>query len=411
MNQDDISALRIDPKAKQDTRPRWNKWLLLLSVGLLIVAVVVVAVTLPGKSAAENPAVAVTPQSPPTSNVLLTAGGYVEAVETIDLGFPMGGRVAEVLVKAGDVVQVGDVLVRLDDAVARQAVAEAELQVAQAEVNLALARIEVEAGLARVNLEAAQAAYDRTVALSERTGDQLTAARVDLKRAQDELADAQEGYNTAWDPARDWELSVEGKKDALEREREATERALERARYNLEVAQANYNLAVADISDEAVQNAWARVLNARVILENEPLQLEQLELALSQAQFRLDSTRRALEETVLIAPISGTVLTCDCAAGELVSPGPPAVSIADLSQPIVEVGVAETKIADITLGQPARITLNSAPDTVYVGRVVFAAPQTDRQTATILVRVTFDAAGGQLRPGSSTRVDFLSGEE
>ena len=105
----------------------------------------------------------------------------------------------------GDVVAAGDVLARLDDADAREAVTDAELQVAQAEINLALARAETELGLRQANLDAARASHEEAVALLNRTGDQLTSARVALAQAEDALEDAQEDYDDAWGPGREWE--------------------------------------------------------------------------------------------------------------------------------------------------------------------------------------------------------------
>ena len=69
-----------------------------------------------------------------TMRVTVDASGSLAPDDEVTLAFQSGGQVAEVLVEVGDVVQAGDVLARLDDADAREALADAELQVAQAEV-------------------------------------------------------------------------------------------------------------------------------------------------------------------------------------------------------------------------------------------------------------------------------------
>ena len=200
-----------------------------------------------------------------TIRVSIDGSGSLAANDEVALAFSAGGEVAEVLVEVGDVVQVGDVLARLDDADAREAVTNAELQVAQAELNLALTQAEVELGLSQANLDAAQASYEDAVALANRTGDQLTSSRVGLQQAQDALIDAQADYNQAWDPARDWELNVKWKKDDLEAEREATQDALEKAQYDLEVAQANCGVKEEQANGSKGKNSVAKVAKSRYL--------------------------------------------------------------------------------------------------------------------------------------------------
>ncbi len=338
-----------------------------------------------------------------------TAGNLAPNAE-VSLAFSSGGQVVEVPVEVGDVVEAGDVLARLDDADAREAVANAEFQVTQAEINLASAQIEAEAGLSQADLDTAQVGYEEAVALAALSGAQLTSARVSLEQAQDGLDDARENYDTAWDPARDWELDIRWKKAALENEREATERALESAQYNLEVAQASYSLAVAGISEENVQNTWAKVLNAQVALESEPLQLEQLELSLAQAQLGLESARRALEDTVLVAPVGGTVTEMNVQVGEAAGAGQTAVVvISDLATLVVDVNLDETDVAQIKVGQEALVGVDAFPDAGLTGEVTHIAPVATTQSGVVLYPVTIRLAPTDLpvRAGMTADVEIV----
>ncbi|MFQ5418733.1 MAG: biotin/lipoyl-binding protein, partial [Anaerolineae bacterium] len=104
-----------------------------------------------------------------TGDIVVSASGagmIVPAIE-IDLGFRSGGALVEVLAQVGDKVQAGDVLARLDDTAARQAVANAELQVAQAAIQTdadtvqrVIALGEIDVTQAEINLTAAQAKLD-----------------------------------------------------------------------------------------------------------------------------------------------------------------------------------------------------------------------------------------------------------
>ncbi|MBN1977820.1 MAG: efflux RND transporter periplasmic adaptor subunit [Anaerolineae bacterium] len=344
-----------------------------------------------------------------TIRVTIDGSGSLAPSDEVSLAFSSGGEVTGVNVEVGDVAEAGDVLVQLDDADAREAAADAELQVAQAEINLALTRAEVELGLKQANLDAAQASYEEAVALANRTGDQLTSSRVGLEQARDALADAQEDYDNAWDPARDWELEIKWKKDALEAEREATEKALERARYDLEVAQANYNLAVAGISQASVQNAWTQVLNARVALETEPLQLKQLEASLSQAKIRLESAQRALEDTKLIAPMDGTVTALNVKVGERAGAGQAAVVLSDLTAFVVEVNLDEVDVAKVSVGQGAVVTLDAFPDQELAGEVTDIAPVASLQSGVVLYPVTIRLSPAEVpaRVGMTANVETV----
>jgi HlyD family secretion protein len=346
-----------------------------------------------------------------TLRVTLDATGSLTPITEVSLAFSSSGRVTEVLVEEGQQAEAGDVLARLDDADAREAVTNAEFQVTQAEIDLASARIEAEAGLAQANLDAAQVSYDEAVALAAVPGLQLASARVNLEQAQDALADAQENYDSTWDPARDWELDVKWMKDALEAEREATEDALATAQYNLEIAQADYSLAAVGISDESKQNAWAQVLNAQVSLESEPLQLEQLELALSQAQLNLESAQRALEDTVLVAPTAGTITELNIQVGEMASAGQTAaVVISDLSVLTVDVNLDETDVAQVAVGQSALVSVDAFPDAELTGEVTYIAPVAEIQSGVVLYPVTVQVAPTEspVRPGMTADVEIVS---
>ncbi|MGC8960006.1 MAG: HlyD family secretion protein [Chloroflexia bacterium] len=94
---------------------------------------------------------------------VLTASGIIE-VEEVDLASEIGGRVVEVYVDEGDAVQAGQVLIRLDDALLKA-------QLAQAEAALDAARAalqRVEEGATPEELAQAQAALAQ--ALATRSG-------------------------------------------------------------------------------------------------------------------------------------------------------------------------------------------------------------------------------------------------
>jgi multidrug efflux pump subunit AcrA (membrane-fusion protein) len=364
-----------------------------------------------------------------TGDIIVSAAGagtVVSATE-IDLGFRAGGTLADVTVQIGDKVQTGDVLAVLDDTDARKAVALAEIQLAQAalqanpdaltndiplseisisqaEINLVTAQAKLDElltwepdaeaiALAEANLAAAQANYDAALNKDAVAGNSVTSARVNLELAQTALADAQAAYNVAFDPGRDWELNDPRHATALENERANAIRNLEKAQGALEIAQANYNLAVGNLNNDSATGVQASLVNAEQALvqvrtgpteaEIEAAQLQvqqaqigmaQAELSLAQAQINLETAQAALAQTALVSPVDGVVVAVTAQAGESVGTTP-FITVADLTQPLLEVYIDETDLDKIGLDYEVEVVFDALPDDVFVGRVVQIDPK------------------------------------
>jgi HlyD family secretion protein len=124
--------------------------------------------------------------------------------------------------------------------------------------------------------------------------------------------------------------------------------------------------------------------------------------------------RANLENTVIRAPFTGTVLRKEAEVGEVVAPSVgggltrgAVVTMADLRTLEVEVDVNEAYIARVRNGQPARITLDAYPDTSFRGEVRQVVPTADRQRATVQVKVSILDRDPRILPEMGARVDFL----
>src|ERR1044071_5369670 len=113
------------------------------------------------------------------------------------------------------------------------------------------------------------------------------------------------------------------------------------------------------------------------------------------AMAALGYARASLENTLIRAPFTGTVLRKDAEVGEVVAPSVgggltrgAVVTMADLRSLEVEVDVNEAYIARLRSGQRARITLDAYPDTTFRGSVRQVVPTADRQRATVQVKVS-----------------------
>jgi HlyD family secretion protein len=358
--------------------------------------------------------------------------GVLVASSEVDLAFSTSGTLEELLVEVGDEVNAGDVLAWIDDASARKALADAEMQVLEAEQTLALAQAQAELSVAQAEAEleaaredldalvnwdpdeeeiqqaqadlySAQASYQALAAKADMRDEQLTSVRISLDQATQALADAQDAYANAMDPARDWEKDIEST-------RENAADALVRAQQNLEIAQANYNLDSIDTSSADLQSAWAKVLSARSALEDleappdeaevtaarvaaqqaalafEQAKLDlrdlgdgltmavrEAELTLEQAKLNFATAQETVDGTTLVAPFEGTVTAINYDVGEAVNGT--VMVLSNLSTPVVQFWVEESDLQSVAKGNAVNVVFEALPDFTYSGEIYQVDPE------------------------------------
>jgi RND family efflux transporter MFP subunit len=161
------------------------------------------------------------------------------------------------------------------------------------------------------------------------------------------------------------------------------------------------------VSDQDLDNVEGRASQAAARLE-----AAEARLAAAEASRRFALAN--LENTVIRAPFSGTVLRKEAEIGEVVAPSVgggltrgAVVTMADLTTLEVEVDVNEAYIGRVDKGGPATITLDAYPDTAFRGEVRQVVPTADRQRATVQVKVNILDRDPRILPEMGARVDFL----
>ncbi len=151
-----LSDLSIEHSARQEDRGRRGLWIVL---AIVLVAAIAVSVALVGGSRKVVVATATArPAETGTAATVLNASGYVEPRRRATVAAKITGRVTEVLVDEGMVVEAGQVLARLDDADARR-----QTEATRASRNVARASLEE----IKVNLADAQRRLRRSQELHE----------------------------------------------------------------------------------------------------------------------------------------------------------------------------------------------------------------------------------------------------
>jgi HlyD family secretion protein len=138
------------------------------------------------------------------------------------------------------------------------------------------------------------------------------------------------------------------------------------------------------------------------------------EAQVQQAQTALEGARIALQKTVLVAPLAGTVGAVMAEEGETVMAGTPVLVIGDLSALQVETDdLSEVDVVEVAVGQTVKVSVDALPDLELPGRVSKIAPMAEEQHGDIVYPVTIDLEegfGAKLRWGMTAYVDINVGE-
>jgi HlyD family secretion protein len=289
------------------------------------------------------------------ADTTLRISGNIEAHESV-VSFKVQGRIVELPVQEGQYVKQGDPLARLDDDDYRQQVSVDEATVGTREAELELA-------LAGSRIQEIQAAKQTLIDAQ---------ADLELKRAEFR------------------------RRQALLSEQGVSREDLENARTQLKRAQATYKR-VKHTHDQIVEGT-----------RKEELAVRRANLQL--AREHLQMSRVKLSYTVLAAPISGVVLVRQAELGEVVSPGTPVVTIADIDRLWMRGYINETELGRVRWGQSATVHTDTYPDKVYQGRVSFISSQAEftpksvethkeRVTLVYRIKIDLDNPNHELKPG------------
>jgi HlyD family secretion protein len=302
---------------------------------------------------------------PGAGNVILNATGYIVAAHKIELASKVVGKVAWIGVDKGDKVKQGQVLVRLEDD-------EYRAQLQQAKGNLAM--------------------------LEARLAEDLHGSR------PDEIAKAKADVETA-------KADLENAKVTLNRTRDLVQQKV-MAQQALDDAQAKYDGAAARVA--SAQHTYDLVK-----LGPRQEEIDALRGQILQAQGAVAYAQMQLDNTIIRAPVTGTILERNVEKGEFVTTGfvgdkgakGYVVSLADLNDLQVELDINQNDFAKLGPRQPGVITTDAYPDRKYKGYIEEISPEANRQKATVQVKVKVLQPDDYLRPEMNATVAFISTEQ
>lgn len=163
----------------------------------------------------------------------------------------------------------------------------------------------------------------------------------------------------------------------------------------------------------ATDNSILQVLEQQQKSGYGPANIAHAQAALQDAQAGYASAQQALEQAIVHAPFAGTVYSLPVAQTEYVQQGDRLLSMANLNKLQVLAYFDEPEIGDLQVGQPATIVWDARPNQVWHGQIV-RLPSTiitynTRNVGEVLV--SLDDADGHLLPETNVRVTVTVANE
>ena len=271
----------------------------------------------------------------PAAAPVILVSGNIEAHQSV-LGFKtVQSRIVELPFDEGQWVDAGIVIARLDDSDYRQ----------QVVIN-----------------EAAVDTQQRQLAAAEQN---LSAARQIVESDSADLEFKQSEYNRA--------NTLLEKRAGTVQQRDQTYAAFRQAQ-------------AAQLRDQALQNAAER-------------QVELAKANIRSATETLKMSQIVLDYTILRAPFSGVIQVRQAELGEIMVPGTPVVTLADLDHVWLRAYINETDIGKVRYGQAATVTNDTYPGKRYKGRLSFISGnaeftpksvETHAERVTLVYRIRID---------------------
>jgi HlyD family secretion protein len=250
----------------------------------------------------------------------------VRPIQYIKLTSEVPGRILEIYVNPGDVVKKNQALVRVDPT---------QLQTSQ----------------------------EAQWALTQASLNDVTNARNAVASAQQALVVSESGVSQAKQNVVSAELDLKTAERELKRSTNLVEQNVaSRSEYDLAKDRYDQARAKLDSANLAVKEAQERVNQQKVAIKEAQTSIKSSEMRANQQQALLRGQSSQREKATQYSPLPGVVADIPTRVGEFAVSqlsSTPLMTIADMSTINVEVNVDETEIANVDVGQEAKVKVDA----------------------------------------------------
>ena len=309
--------------------------------------------------------------------------GTIEAKHA-ELGFQVSGRIRDVLVDEGQLVEKDQALAVLDQSEYQARHEQAKAHLESFIKNLQRLEVVLEVYEKSLPDEVARAEAGVKVLLSQLQELEAGYREQDIERARLVFSTSRDimeeaGKNKVrYDKLFQKGIVSEKEWDAIKLKYETASKEFEKAKEALEMLREG-------VREETIQTARARVAEGKAIVKQAGSNLKKIDAAekeVETARAQVQAARSAvglakihLKYTLLRAPFKGIITSRNIEPGEVVLPGREVMTLSDLSTVELKIFVGETEIGKVKPGQRVEVRVDSFPDKVYRGKVSFISPE------------------------------------
>ncbi|MGE3803062.1 MAG: HlyD family secretion protein [Gemmataceae bacterium] len=294
-------------------------------------------------------------------------------VETQDvrLSSRVGGRVANIAVREGEMVEAGQPLVAL-------AVPELQAQREQVSSRLAAALAQLDKARNGARSEEKAASASAVQALEARCrrlkagsrSQVIEQARSEVAVVDADLARAKQDFER--------ERALFARTATSRAQYEAAEANLHRLQGQREAAAARLDLALAgsrpeEIAEVEAELARARALHELLLAGTRSEELAELEARVAELRGKLRELDANLAELTVHAPETVLVEVLAVRPGDVVAPNQPVARVLRADDLWIKAYISEVDLGKIRLGQPVNVTIDSYPGRKFDGEISWIA--------------------------------------
>lgn len=313
-------------------------------------------------------------------NLTASGSGTLVVAKQYDLAFSTSGSLDLLFVQLGDQVTAGETLAVSSEVETLQE------NVQESEQSLQEARDSLETYLAEADDRIAQALLDRATAQENYASAQKNLRQFGIERCTEKLTTSYYDTYLSYVPqVKQWQDELDNPDtkyglDFILEHLNPLKAKLNEAYLNYQYCQGYTNEEVTKSNADfqlAQSNLDKAESDYQTILADKGI--DQTELAVLQAkvhnlEYQLLKAQDDLKGATLKAPVDGTILAINAKAGDSVGTST-VISMADLSQMIVNVSVGESDFKALQVGCDAQVVFTALKDRTFIGSVTQVSPE------------------------------------
>lgn len=327
-----------------------------------------------------------------TLTVEIEASGRVEPIDRVNISPKSPGRLVQLLVQQGQIVQQGQPLAVMENSEIQAQGVQAQARLKQAIANLEEAKVNIPAEIQQAQARLAQAQSRvqeleaKFIHSQERIPKDVEQAEAQRLDAQARLDLAQARLNRNRSLLEDGAISQD-EYDEAENEYRSAQASYFEAVKRREQLEKTANPEIGQILQEG-RAAQAAVAEAQIALEQrqrtQEVEIARLQATVEEAQAALEQIKIQFQDSIVRAPFDGIITQEYASEGAFVTPETSAsatvsatsASILALARGLEVVAkVPEVDLSFLQIGQPVRIVADAYPNEVFQGEITGIAPE------------------------------------